>query len=697
MKNILALFILGLTSLSVNAQGYTIINEDFNNNDRGWLEEDNDERSSIVKDGKFIVDQKEDAACGFWRELTVNPHHDYMVEASFTQISGVDNNGYGLMLGRYDWDDYYAFVVTSNGYGKIYCKIDGERTGIVEWKLFGAINGMGERNILKVSQTDGVVGFYINGKLFHSQESVPLVGELTGFKFDDMMKVEIDFLNMKYKKRVINLIDDPENGYVRENLGTNIDTKNEEKSPFITADGHHLYFNRKNDPQNFAPDMTDIWISEYDSINDEWKQAVHPGQPLNNAGHNFVISITPDGNKALLGNTYKEDGGVGYAGVSLAHKKNGNWGHPVTQTVRDFVNNDKYVNYFLTADGTKLLMSIDDGESHGDKDLYISFLQGDSTWTKPLNMGNTLNSFMTDFSPFLAPDNKTIYFSSYGHPGYGSSDIFVSTRKDESWTEWTTPKNLGPEVNTEKWDAYFVMPAEGDLAYLVSSQESGYGKGDIYRIRVPKDVKPEPVLIVKGKVVDKKTNEPIDAMVEYENLSSQEREGIAHSYGWDGFKIVLPAGKNFGFRAEAEGYIPVSENIDLSTLAAYSDTTINLFMVPMEKGQTIALNNIFFDEGKSTLRGESELELRRMIDILVTNNNLHFEIQGHTDNSGEDKVNKNLSTNRAKTVFKFLVEHGIPQDRLSYKGYGHKRPIDTNDTEIGRQNNRRVEIKIKKD
>jgi outer membrane protein OmpA-like peptidoglycan-associated protein len=697
MKKLLTILNLALLTLGAQAQEFTTINEDFSNNDRKWLVDEDEERASEVKDGKFIINQKEDASCGYWRELTVNPHHDYMIEASFTQVSGEDNNGYGILFGRYDWDDYYAFVVSSTGYGKIYGKIDGERVGLVEWKLFEPINILGERNILKISQKDDIVSFFINGKLFHTQESIPLVGELTGFKLDDLMKIEVDFLNMKYKKRTINLIDNPENGYVRENLGTNINTVNEEKSPFITADGKYLYFNRKNDPNNFAPDMTDIWISEYDSINDEWGQAMHPGKPLNNAGHNFVISITPDGNKALLGNTYKEDGGVGFSGVSLAHKKNGNWQVPVTQTVKDFVNNDEYVNYFLTSDGTKLISSIDDGESHGDKDLYISFLQGDSTWTKPLNMGNTLNSFMTDFSPFLASDNKTMYFSSYGHPGYGSSDIFVSTRKDESWTNWTTPKNLGPEVNTEKWDAYFVMPAHGDLAYLVSSEKSGYGKGDIYRIRVPKDSKPEPVLIVKGKVINQKTNEPIDAFVEYENLGSQEREGIAHSYGWDGYKIVLPAGKNFGFRAEAEGFIPVSENIDLSHLSAYSDTTINLFMVPMEKGQMIALNNIFFDESKTTLRGESELELRRMIDILVTNNQLHFEIQGHTDDHGEDKDNKNLSENRAKTVFKFLVEHGIPQERLSYKGYGHKKPIDTNDTEIGRQNNRRVEIKIKKD
>jgi outer membrane protein OmpA-like peptidoglycan-associated protein len=696
MKKFLILSLGLLVQGLAYSQTYETYIEDFNDNKNEWSENDTDSRFSKVQEGKFIIEQKDDGASGFWNEIIVNPHYDYTIEASFTQLSGVEDNGYGLLFGRYDWDDYYSFVVTSTGFAKIYCKIDGEREGIVEWKEFEAVNGLGQRNILKVDQIDDVVSFYVNGKLFHSCESLPLVGELTGFKIDEEKVVEVDFLHMKYKERKINLIDNPENGFEKINLGPNVNTVSEDKSPFITVDGNFLYFNRKNHAENFKEDQTDIWVSEYDSINDSWKKAIHLGAPLNNAGHNFLIGITPDGNKALLGNTYLEDGGVGFSGVSLSYKKNGNWQIPVEQTVRDFTNNDKYVNYYLTSDGTKLLSSIDDGETHGNKDLFVSFLQGDSSWTKPLNMGATLNSFMTEFSPFLASDNKTLYFSSYGHPGFGSSDIFVSTRLDESWTNWSTPKNLGPEINTELWDAYFVMAADGEDAYLVSSHD-GFGKGDIFRIKVPKEVKPEPVLIVKGKVVDQKTNEPIDAFVEYENLSSQKREGVAHSYGWDGYKIVLPAGHNFGFRAEAEGYIPVSQNIDLSNLAAYSDTSINLFMVPIEKGQMIRLNNIFFDEGKSTLRDESEMELRRMVDILVSNNNLHFEIQGHTDDHGEDKANKYLSEYRAKEVLKFLIEHGIPEERLSYKGYGHKKPIDTNDTEIGRQNNRRVEIKIKKD
>lgn len=691
----ISLLILSLSFIFNNAtcQSYVTFEEDFDDNKNEWSESDVDKRYSEVKNGKFIIEQKESGSSGFWKEVTTNPHYNYSIEADFKQVSGVDNNGYGLLWGRYDWDDYYAFVVSSNGFAKIYGKVDAEKVSIKDWTEFSAVKPMGETNNLKIVQKDKQVKFYVNGELFHTNEYIATVGELTGFKLDNNMRVEVDYIDITHYKQPINLISDPENGYELENLGHNVNTAIEEKSPFITADGKTLYFNRKDDPQNYAPSYTDIWFSKLDTNTNEWGPAKHMGKPLNNTGHNFIISVTPDNNKALLGNTYKSDGSKGSAGVSLSYKKNGNWGVPQTQIVHDFKNNDKYVNYFLTSDGTKLLMSIDDGETHGNKDLFVSFLQGDSTWTKPLNMGNVLNSFMTDFSPFLASDNKTLFFSSYGHPGYGSSDIFMSTRKDDTWTNWTTPQNLGPEINTDDWDAYFALPAKGDYAYLVS-QKNSLGDGDIFRIKVPESIKPEPVLIVKGMVVDKKTHQPIDGYVEYENLSTGVREGIAHSNEWDGYSIVLPAGSNYGFRAEAKGYIPVSENIDLSNLTAFSDTVINLFVVPVEKGQKIALNNIFFDVGKSTLRDESELELRRMIDILMTHNEYKFEIGGHTDNSGEDKDNKNLSIYRAQTVYKFLIKHGIPESRLSYKGYGSKYPIDSNDSEIGRQNNRRVEITI---
>ena len=688
------LFVFLFTAVGAYSQKFEEFLDGFESNENGWLEKDDKKQLSKIEDGHFLIKQKIEGACGFGTKIKVNPQYNYEIETSIREVEGTDNNGYGIMFGQFDWEDYFTFVISSNGYAKIYGKVDNEKVVVKDWEKFASIKPMPQSNILRIKQKDDVVRFYINGDLFHSNEKLELVGHKTGFKVDDEMTVEADYIKINRYTEPLNLIENPINGNKLENLGPNINSADEDKSPLITADGKHLYFNRKNDPENIAEDYTDIWVSELDTVNNLWQKAKHLPPPLNNDGYNFVISITPDNNKVLVGNTYKSDGSKGTSGVSISYKKDGRWSLPKEQEVRGFINDDKYVNYFLTNDGTKLLSSIDDGETHGNKDIFISFLNGDSTWTKPMNLGPQVNSYMTDFSPFLAADGKTLFFSSYGHTGYGSSDIFMCTRKDDSWTNWTKPKNLGPEINTDEWDAYFVLASDGDYAYLVSSKE-GFGETDIFRIKAPESIKPDPVLIVHGKVIDKKANEPINAYIEYENLKTGERVGIAHSDGWDGFKIVLPAGSNYGFRAEVDGYIPISQNIDLSNLSAFSDTIINLFLVPVEKGQTIALNNIFFDEGKSDLRDESELELRRMIDILMTHNTYKFEIGGHTDNSAADAENKNLSAYRAKTVYTFLIKHGIPENRISFKGYGSKYPIDSNETPIGRQNNRRVEITIK--
>ena len=172
-------------------------------------------------------------------------------------------------------------------------------------------------------------------------------------------------------------------------------------------------------------------------------------------------------------------------GISIVYRKNGKWQLPIEQKITDFINEGKYVNYHLTSDNTKLIMAIKNNESYGGKDLFISFLLSDSCWSRPVNMGEALNTFADELSPFLATDGKTLYFASHGHAGYGSSDIFMSKRLDNTWTNWSKPKNLGSEINSGKWDAYYNVPAKGDYAYIVSyNEELTYGKGDIFRIKI---------------------------------------------------------------------------------------------------------------------------------------------------------------------------------------------------------------------
>jgi outer membrane protein OmpA-like peptidoglycan-associated protein len=313
-----------------------------------------------------------------------------------------------------------------------------------------------------------------------------------------------------------------------------------------------------------------------------------------------------------------------------------------------------------------------------------------------MNVGPTVNSSGWEASPFLAADNVSLYFATNGHPGYGSADILVTKRLDTTWTKWSPPQNLGPDINSSGWEAYFTLPASGRYAYVVSEKNS-LGGIDIFRVKLPEALKPRPVVMVFGKVLNSKTKEPLEATIQYNDLTTNKQSGLAVSNVRDGsYKIVLTAGEAYSFLAKKENYYSVSENIDVLKLNEYREIERNLYLAPIDVGETILLNNLFFDFNQSNLRKESAAELDRMVALLQERFSMMVEIVGHTDNVGSDAYNQTLSVNRAAAVKKYLLSKGIQSDRIQVSGYGKTKPSGSNDTEEGRQLNRRVEFTILK-
>jgi len=478
----------------------------------------------------------------------------------------------------------------------------------------------------------------------------------------------------------------------------NINSEYTEALPVIAPDGKSIYFVRKDHPQNFDAQFgpnDDIWYSTLDT-NGRWLPPKNIGYPLNNRFHNFVCSVTPDGNMLLLGNRYFKDGSMGDgASISVMGKKG--WEFPRNLKIADFENKSKLIEISMTSDGKALLMTIQMADAIGERDIYVSFRKDDINWTKPLNLGPMVNSPGDEATPFLATDGKTLYFSTNGRPGFGSYDVFMSRRLDDTWTNWSEPLNLGTGLNTAGKDAYYRIPASGEYAFFVSDKNS-LGSTDIFRIRLPKEVRPDPVVLVYGTVYNSKTNKPIgNANIRYEILPGGEEAGIARSDADDGsYKIVLPYGKLYGILAKAVGHISVSDNLDLAQVAEYKEIQKDLYLSPVEVGEIIRLNNIFFDYDKATLRPESYPELERVIAFLKENPKVEIELSGHTDNRGKDEYNLNLSQARANAVVEYIIQHGIDASRLIAKGYGETRPVASNDTEEGMQLNRRVEFEILK-
>lgn len=479
-----------------------------------------------------------------------------------------------------------------------------------------------------------------------------------------------------------------------ENLGPAINSSSQEVAPIISYDGRTLYFHRFYHPGNVGgtDDAEDIWYSTLGS-DGRWKPAVNLGAPLNNTSANFISGVTPDGNTLLVGNIYYKDGGFN-RGISMSHRTRTGWSFPDSLRIDGYVDLGRWRYFSLSPDGQTMIIEVVAYDTRGEDDLYVSFRQPDGSWSRPLNLGADINTAGSEITPFLAGDGRTLYFSTNGRGGYGDMDVFVTRRLDDSWTSWSKPENLGPSINSRGWDTYYTVPASGEYAYYVSNTNS-LGQEDIFRIKLPPEARPKPVALIRGRVLDARTRKPIGTAVYYETLPNGKRVGFAQSDTVAGnYQIILPTGSLYGFRAEAPGYIPVNDNLDTRKLTEYTELERDLLLVPIAKGESVRLNNIFFDTGKWDLRDESRPELDRLATFLRDNPETRVEIGGHTDNVGTQQSNQTLSQNRAQAVVDYLRSVGINQTRLVARGYGQLKPVAANSNDDGRQQNRRVEFTI---
>lgn len=494
----------------------------------------------------------------------------------------------------------------------------------------------------------------------------------------------------------VEIMDNLRTNLLAERLNDNVNSPYKEYKPLLSPDGRTLFFSRKNHPGNMGgvDDDEDIWYSEMDE-NGEWQEAVNAGPELNTEAPNFVSGITPDGNTIvlLLGNRYEKNGKM-KAGASISTKEGDKWSKPYNLEIKNDYNYHDKVNYFLTNNRQVLILAVERDDTQGERDFYVSFFQEDSTWTEPLSMGKVLNSVGDESSPFLAADDETLYFSTNGRGGYGSFDVYVSKRLDDTWTNWSEPQNMGPDINTDRDDLFFNIPITGNYAYYTKAISDD--DADIFRVEMPLRVMPKDVIIVRGTLRNKETGEPVEAKIIYERLPEGVTVGITKSIGVTGeYEIVLPKGYKYGYRAEAKGFLPISEYIDLTGDDPPNDELVKeLLLVPIKVQATITLNNIFFDFDKYSLKTASYPELERITKFLNENKNIKIGIAGHTDNVGTGEYNMKLSERRSRAVGNYLIKNNIDKGRIEIQYYGKTKPISINDSLAGRRKNRRVEFII---
>lgn len=489
-----------------------------------------------------------------------------------------------------------------------------------------------------------------------------------------------------------------------ENLGININSDLPELRPTISADGDLLFFICENHPANTKynsiPNSQDIWYSERDSTG-KWGEARHLKDPLNTTHYNAVYWISPDKNRILIRGAFT-NGGYQGKGVSMSYRKaNGRWSDPQMLYIKNYEKYDRGLlsGASMTHDAQALLLYMTPVKGSSLNDLYVCFRQQDGSWSEPKTLGKQISLPEYDeMTPYIAADGETMYFSSNRPGGLGDNDIWMTKRLDKSWQKWSEPRNLGKPINTTGWDAFFTLDAGGEYAYLTTNQNT-YGESDIVRVKLMEKEKPNPVILVSGNVYNQKTKEPLSASLIYETLPDGVQAGNGVSSPVDGaFKIVLPYDKNYSIRATADKFFAVSENLNLDSMvkAGYKEIHKDLYLVPIEIGQVVRLNNVFFDFDKWDLRPESFIELDRVVTLLKENPKIEIEMSAHTDSYGTDEYNVKLSDNRAKSVREYILSKGISETRIISKGYGETKPVVSNDTDENRQLNRRVEFTILK-
>ncbi len=492
----------------------------------------------------------------------------------------------------------------------------------------------------------------------------------------------------------------------RENLGDDINSKCFEILPIISADGKTLYFIRGGHPANLEgaehggdPKSQDIWISEL--INGKWQEAYNPGASINNKYPNGVCYVSPDGTTLLLNNRYKKDGTL-EDGFSITHKylganKKTVWSFPENQLIVNYYNLSKFTSANLSSDGKILFLGMERKDSKGDLDLYFSRKIGENKWSEPKNLGDIVNTPGIESTPFLAADGKTLYFSSNGHCTYGDLDIFYTKRLDDTWTNWSEPVNLGPEINSPEPENGYFLTAKGDYAYFygINKRTNGKSDFDLFRIKMPEEAQPEPVYLITGTVLNQDTKEIMDATIYYDDRETGAELGNAKTDPETGiYKIVLPKGKDYAIRAYVEGCMAMSKTLSSKDLDQFENFELDLTVNPVVKNKPIVIDNIYFDFGQFELKKESYYELNNISVFLQNNEKINVEIAGHTDNVGSDEDNMILSKNRAKSVVEYFLSKGIDKSRISYVGYGETKPIADNSTDEGREKNRRVELEF---
>jgi len=478
-----------------------------------------------------------------------------------------------------------------------------------------------------------------------------------------------------------------------ENLGTTVNSELMEYWPSLSVDERILYFTvmvPKNPDLPVGPGnvQEDFFFSFREG--DGWSYRQNLGAPINTKDNEGAQTVTADGAEIFFTACNRRDG-QGQCDIYTSRYTRGNWtipeplGPPVNTPY-----SEKQPS--VSADGRFLYFASNRPNGKGDYDLWMS-KRTENGWGVPLNLGDSINTSLAEQSPYIHPDNSTLYFASEGWPGMGKSDLFLSKRAENG--RWKFPENLGYPINTPGEEIGLFVNAEGTKAYFASNRRAGTDT-DIYSFDLPPADRPAAVSYVRGRIFDSGSRVSLDAVVQLIDLDKNEVVMETSSEKADGeYFVCLPSGRDYALNISRPGYLFYSGTFSLNRIHSRQEPlNRDVALDPIEAGKSIVLNNIFFESDSYELDPRSRAELDKMLDFMRINPGTKIEISGHTDNTGSADYNLNLSSRRAASVVNYLIANGIDPLRMKAMGFGQEKPVSSNEDEKGRSLNRRTELTI---
>ena len=459
-------------------------------------------------------------------------------------------------------------------------------------------------------------------------------------------------------------------------------------------------------------EQEDFYVSQLSDKN-IWGTAVAMPSNINTLLNEGAPTISADGRSLIFvacsGQSDDADYGEGRTGKGSCDifytKKLGNrWSDPVN--LPGNVNSYSWESQpSLSSDGKTLyfIRRVSKKGEMPNSDIFVVHLKDNGYWGTPERLPSIINTIHEEESVLIHPDGRTLYFASRGHRGMGGSDLYMSHLEDDG--TWAKPLNLGYPINTLADENSLMVSPDGEIGFFASNRGGGFGDLDIYWFNMPENLRPTKTLYFEGKVFDVTNNKPLAGKFRLIDLKTTKEVIYSEADATNGeFMVSLPVNCDYALNVSFPGYNFFSQNFNMTNPEGLEAVHMDVPMIPITSSQPTILKNVFFDLAKATLRTESFVELNKLRDWLVLNPTINIELGGHTDARGDATENQVLSNNRAKAVYDYLISQGIITTRLSFIGYGETVTINS-DADISKlsteklkeaahQENRRTEYKI---